>query len=248
MPESSADIAQVATVDKPTLSKPLVQETQPTPSHAVKQAEWDSKRQEIEHTVDGLGLDLDEGIKESVVAFNMNGLNTTASCEGHTDHGMATPWIDIGAPNQPEVRFDGEEAIYQRLADAHDISVEDIRRWKTPVAREDWFEVQMMAQANGETPEYQAWRAETEKQGHQAEALLDEFYADRETPPEARLYASQFFDEGEWRVLAGTAEENFLSESTRSPEETETLLLARRTEMLALTEFLKNRYFSQDES
>ncbi len=210
-----------------------------------KQAAWNAKKQEIEHTVDGLGLDLDDGIKESVVAFNMSGLNTTASCEGHLDHGMATPWIDIGAANQPDTRFSGEAEIFQRIADARGFSVEDIRRWRSTEAQDAWFDAMKEARGHGETPEYEAWRAETEKQGHQTEALLDKFYADRETPQDVRLYATQFFDEGEWRIMAGTAEEYVTDELTHPLEETEALLLARRAEMSAFTDFLRARYLNQ---
>src|SRR5579862_3856182 len=84
---------------------------------AEKQVAWEAKRREIDQLIDGLGLGIDEGIKETVVAFNMLGLNTSGSCEGHLDHGLTTPWVDIEAPGRPETEFIGEMDVFQRTAD-----------------------------------------------------------------------------------------------------------------------------------
>lgn len=45
---------------------------------------------------DGLGMGIDEGIKDTVAAFQVNGISTTASCEGHATRHRTSPWIDIG--------------------------------------------------------------------------------------------------------------------------------------------------------
>jgi hypothetical protein len=50
----------------------------------------------IDQLRDGLGMPVDEGIKSAVVAFRASGYTTTASCEGHADHGTLYPWIDFG--------------------------------------------------------------------------------------------------------------------------------------------------------
>lgn len=44
---------------------------------------------------DGLGYPIDEGIKHVVVSFNLCGLKTSASCEGHLNWGLPYPWIDL---------------------------------------------------------------------------------------------------------------------------------------------------------
>ncbi len=51
---------------------------------------------EVERTADRLGYPIDPGIKGLVVMLKAFGLSTTASCEGHLDHGSPYPWVDVG--------------------------------------------------------------------------------------------------------------------------------------------------------
>jgi hypothetical protein len=51
-------------------------------------------RTDLEKIVDGLGLGIDVKIMDLVVAVNQY-ITTTASCEGHYDHGLKVPWIDV---------------------------------------------------------------------------------------------------------------------------------------------------------
>ena len=44
---------------------------------------------------DKLGMGIDQEILETVVVFNALEIPTSASCEGHTDHGINGPWVDI---------------------------------------------------------------------------------------------------------------------------------------------------------
>jgi hypothetical protein len=44
---------------------------------------------------DGLGMLIDEGIRELVVLLNYNNIGTTQSCWGHKNWGLRYPWIDI---------------------------------------------------------------------------------------------------------------------------------------------------------
>jgi hypothetical protein len=57
----------------------------------IKNAEKNTK-----HLADKLGLGIDEGIFDPVVALRAHGFNTTASCEGHLRWGKPAPWVDIG--------------------------------------------------------------------------------------------------------------------------------------------------------
>jgi hypothetical protein len=56
--------------------------------------------EEVRRWVDGiadrLGQPVDPGIKEIVVALKVLDFPTTASCEGHFDHGAIAPWVDLG--------------------------------------------------------------------------------------------------------------------------------------------------------
>lgn len=58
---------------------------------------WAVVADTFQHLTDRLGKTVDEGILETVIALNVLGIETSASCEGHLDHGVAAPWIDIEA-------------------------------------------------------------------------------------------------------------------------------------------------------
>jgi len=68
-----------------------------------KQKIWDETAKKVEKITDGLGLGIDQKIKETVIALIVNGFSTDASCEGHIEkeHGLPFPWVDIYAP-EPE--------------------------------------------------------------------------------------------------------------------------------------------------
>jgi hypothetical protein len=47
---------------------------------------------------DALVKPVDILIRPTVVALRALGFRTTASCDGHLDHGLKAPWVDIGTP------------------------------------------------------------------------------------------------------------------------------------------------------
>lgn len=61
----------------------------------VVTATWEETAKHFRRVVDRLGKPIDEGIFETVVALNMLGITTRASCEGHLAWGLPYPWIDI---------------------------------------------------------------------------------------------------------------------------------------------------------
>jgi hypothetical protein len=60
-------------------------------------ATWNETVEKFTRVVDGLGKEIDAGILETVVALNMHGIATRASCEGHLNWGVPHPWIEIEA-------------------------------------------------------------------------------------------------------------------------------------------------------
>ena len=62
-----------------------------------KQKKWDEMSNRINRTIDGIGKYVDTNIKEPVIALNLLGIYTAASCEGHLDHGTFAPYIDVQA-------------------------------------------------------------------------------------------------------------------------------------------------------
>ena len=63
-----------------------------------RQAFWEQKSREIDGIKDKLGKGIDGGIKETVIALQLFGINTTQSCEGHLNWGIAAPWVEVAAP------------------------------------------------------------------------------------------------------------------------------------------------------
>lgn len=53
---------------------------------------------QVDRLADRLGMPVDDGIKSTVVALWVHGLQTTGSCEGHLDGGYPFPWVDIETP------------------------------------------------------------------------------------------------------------------------------------------------------
>lgn len=68
----------------------------------IKRQKWIQAREAVDHLADALGHGIDKGIKETVVAFRVHGILTTASCEGHLHWGMCYPWVDVGVYAPPE--------------------------------------------------------------------------------------------------------------------------------------------------
>lgn len=74
-------------------------------------ATWEEAFAEAQQYVDGLGCGIDQGILETVVALNLLGFRSTASCEGHLDHGHAYPWVDFDVDGPLPAGYD-EAVIY----------------------------------------------------------------------------------------------------------------------------------------
>ena len=62
----------------------------------------------VDEIKDGLGMPVDDGIKPLVVGFLCAEVLTTASCEGHTGHGLPYPWVDI------PIKYEGRVIAFER--------------------------------------------------------------------------------------------------------------------------------------
>ncbi|HSX09585.1 MAG TPA: hypothetical protein VLF93_05495 [Candidatus Saccharimonadales bacterium] len=214
---------------------------EPTPLQR-KQAVWDAKRRELEERIP----DLVEGMTETVVAFEMHGINTLASSEGAVDfeHDLLTPWVDIGAPNTLIFTQVGQEETYKRILRERGIPENEIvdqdSKAFSDALKETWN--------NDSTEAYKQWEGKTDPMAHQLEGLLHAFYQERDISEDLRIQAGQLKNDGRWTVVCGDIAEHFHQEitstSNRTSEEAATILLARRTEMLAFTEFLRDRYLN----
>ncbi len=67
-------------------------------------ARWQAMAAEVAGLVDGLGVPVDDGIRDTVIALRLLGIETVFSCEGHLDYGFPCPWVDVAARDAPALR------------------------------------------------------------------------------------------------------------------------------------------------
>ena len=63
---------------------------------------WEDIRAEVEQLTDALGKSVDDGIIEPVTGLRALAFPTSASCEGHFEHGCPYPWVDVEVPDSSE--------------------------------------------------------------------------------------------------------------------------------------------------
>jgi len=210
-----------------------------------KEIQWEQKRKEIDKIIDGAGQGIDEGIKETVVAFNLNGISTYASCEGHPEvrggH-RPWPWIDVAEPEEPEERFVGENQAFENAARKNNISLEDLKRG---YPGELYWEVQKQICENPETLEYKKWEAKNKKLCDRVIELLDEFYNGRKVDPDIQIKVEEFRGGPAEISSESTFLVKFLDNKLTDEEKIQllNLLPKRQKEMQDFTAFLKKRFY-----
>lgn len=212
----------------------------------AKKELWQKKMEEVDHIVDAVGEHIDAGIKNTVVAFDLLGLPTSASCEGHLDHGYCAPWVDVSAPGKP-ARYIGEHGVYQRIAEKYGISVEDVQRGRNIVAFNEFDEE---ASKNGETAEYKKWREENEILRGKADTLLQEFYCNRTVSDNLRLVTKGIDAGGEFRVHNGGSDYETDHDNLNDGDKKQlTIRLGQyQKEMQDFTRLLRQKYCLEGEN
>lgn len=216
-----------------------------------KEAKLQAMRQEVNDWADRLGERVDAGIKEIVAVFNVIGIPTSASCEGHSgsDHGYPAPWVEVEAPDEPDWRFEHQKEIYEQVAKKHGITVDEVLHADNDEA---WVEAMRLSAEQEETAEYRLWQEKNQELFEKAEALLREFYKERDASDEIHIKAYRSVDGfrihngGKFSIPNNEKErlQNELTEEDRGriPE----VLKASQQEMNAFTEFLKEKYFGEN--
>jgi len=225
-------------------SKPELSETK-----SEKELVWEKTRGEIEGIGDSLGMPIDEGIKETVIAFMVNGFPTSGSCEGHVDRALPVPWVEISAQNEPEIKYKKQEEVFDRIAKRHNFTTQDLLQWKNKDAEKAYWEAIDKCVKNGETKEYKKWVEENKKLRKEMETILNEFYQDKEIDLDIKLKIRPI--EAIFRVYSGSEEDyrDFIKYNEEVSEERKQKraekLVKYKAEMDAFTEFLKQKYFQQ---
>lgn len=170
---------------------------------------------------DNLGMPVDPGIFETVVALNLLGLHTFQSCEGHLDHGCPYPWVTV---------IDNERERLFNRAWLHVCELEErARAVGTVDAYDDYLsaDVQLRILIAG-------WEAQ-DRVFEWITGLLDAFYADRESQANPARLLVRRFRPGIYRIEPG-----FVPAMKELPNDLKAVYLERgQAEMQAFTVALK---------
>lgn len=215
------------------------------PPKSEKNRRWEEKRKEIETMTDATGRGIDSGIKETVVAFNMNGIFTSQSCEGHSEveggH-RPWPWLEVSAPGEPEEKFVGEKQAFEKAAREHTLPLDELKRG---YPEDIYWDVRREVSQRPVTPEYQEWQKRNQELHAKVVALLDEFYRDRESETSVRLHCEESGGEPFEISSESEALNRFISGKLTSEERKSLLskLFERQKEMSDFARFLRKCYF-----
>ena len=211
-----------------------------------KRAEWEKTKNEVMRITDKLGKGLDEGIIETVVAFQVLGINTFQSCEGHVDHESESPspYIDVATPG---LEKDGKKVdkMY-KIANA-------IRRptylraafnnlTGKAVSKDEIYHLEVQAQEMNEQ-----LREKNAPEVQKVQGLLNEFYQDRSVAEDTRLFIDQYFIHGEGRLRPTGADEleQQIKSGSVNLEERKRKLETYQSEVAAFTTFLRNKFLKK---
>lgn len=200
------------------VSTPFQQES------TAQKERYEQMRDRVAGFTDALGKTVDPGIFETVIYFNLFGIQTWQSCEGHLDHGHPYPWITL---------IDDERSRQFNRIWRHVCSLEEQARTSRTA---ETFEQYLAAESNLRIL-VAGWESQDACFTHII-SLLESFYADRETNA-ARLIVKRL-QPGMYRLEPG-----FSRVAAEIPAEIKAGYLERgQAEMRALTSYLQQRFFA----
>lgn len=226
---------------------------------AEKQAALDKIKKEVEGMKDGLGLGLDEGIKDAVIYAKALGLETYQSCEGHVERDgkewNPVPYIHFKYPGSPENSEDEDlKKIYNDVIFGNFKKMSKERDIQVIRDKIDHDLDSLHESGRAEEVEHiRDWIAKNEQMFQQLKSLVDEFNDNRENQGDAKI------------IVAGTGEAGFSVKNnagiyeeadrgqmfqTKSmvdipPEGLAEKVEAWQEEMHAFTGFLKQKFLNE---
>lgn len=227
-----------------------------------RERQWCAKEKEIEVLTDGLGMGLDKGVKDTVVALQLNGFNTSQSCEGHIGRGCGSPWVDIEAPGAPGClfgakgnslyimhRWKGQEESYRRVAEKHGIRVEELLDRKNHRKNEELLrEAESDLYKNGETEEFIEWRLKNMEIRKAMDSILDTYNQTRNVPEDKKIQYYRFGENDTFRIHIGAEKDLFCNWNTMNESDKRALrvrLAGYRKSMHEFTQYLKECFMTQ---
>lgn len=199
--------------------------SQPYAAIDWEHASWEEGCQAVEQFTDRLGLGVDPGIFETVVALNLLRIETVQSCEGHLDRGSPYPWITM---------VDAERKRLLTKEWSYVCTLEDQAK---AIGTEEAYHQYLSADIRLRVTVMQ-WERDDPLFCRLA-ALLDAFYEEQKIPPSpSRLLIERFKFPGTYRIVPG-----FSLALNELPEHLKvSYLTLGQAEMQAFTRFLKKQW------
>jgi hypothetical protein len=216
---------------------------------------WNEKIQELKKP-DVYGYIIEDGIIETVAALQLNGINTVESDEGDE---TVSPYVRFEAPEPKDV-YVGEKAVKEKMMKDLDILPGEIdpknRKFdrRKQVEIEEGARIKLLEQKAPYSPEFKKWQKDTLALVNKVQNYIDDFYKMEPIPDERKdlkieiefpyrtpNHRPYIHDTPYLRVTFRGEEPKF----TSSKEKEETYAHMRE-EMKRFTEFLKEKYFSQE--
>jgi hypothetical protein len=212
-----------------------------------RQKVWDKTLFELDNKADKLGKPIDEGVKESVCAAEVNGFPVYSSCEGHVEKRHKgtvelSPYIGIGF-DEPKIRFEGQKQIQGKIAEQFGIKSEDIEENKD-ASKAFWDYIHR--QDVKETPEYLTIRSQNEDFQKAMQIILESFYMNRKSEEANQLVIMRIGACGHFYL---TTKRNEAARKVKIIDDGEIEVAKKeieeeQAEFDRFTQFMKDRYFN----
>ncbi len=180
---------------------------------------WEKTKTHYLSVVDSLDCPIDDKIIDVVVGLSILGIHTTASCEGHLDHGAAGPWVDV------EADIDNNE-IENQLEEIQ-TKIESCKSIDCGRRHEELYEQYHSLLSKLRHPNLKVQAKVIE--------LLAKFYQNRNVSYDVQLHVSEIYGDGGSRI----ENQGVNIQEVRSKTEQKERLAAYQQEMDCFAVFLR---------
>jgi hypothetical protein len=224
-------------------------------SQQEKENLWQKEKEIVDRITDRLGLEIDKGIKDTVIALRLSGVNTTSSHEGKI-HRYPVPYIDIASIEGiklkkernsiiKDLKSDEEKDIFkqidvliQEMQNTDDQDIEKDLRVKINILEKELDKFKYPKSKELDELKEKI-KQENLNEQRKIEDLLNSFYENRLTDSQSKLVL-EILGFGEVRLQSFATETQ--EEETNEENKIERLALFQK-EMNDFTKFLKNKFF-----
>lgn len=222
----------------------------PKQESVEKQRLWQEKLAELS-IPDEYGYVIEEGIRETVAAAQLLGINTRQSCEGNV---APYPWIEFGAA-EPKNIYEGEQEAKEKLMAELGITASEIDPLSPLYDRAKQVDVEepvrekLSHSGSPYTPEYGEWIRQTLEDVEKLQGLIEDFNEVHPAEEDSRVRVCIEFPYRSPDRPAHIRDIPFLEVQPingkvddLSDEEKEQLSAEYKNEMRRFTKFLKEKF------